>query len=207
MEIKSSVLKRPARFVGVSVSRYAPGSAVDRHGSFFRKERRRDRIYRFFFFASSECMSIHTYTFYTLHVSNAYFPKIYVMKHTLSQSLNRAGDSRIRPPLIAPFTRFYDPLIVEVSSLLSCRGFYISRHYRNALSHVAFGMTKVCIHDFVSLISCISHRHLARIRSRMATSININSGNIFQHILQIILQFNIKFSRLIFDRITNSFFS
>lgn len=142
MEIKSSVLKRPAHFVGVLVPRYAPGSAADRHGSFFRTKGKETRPHlSLFFFASSECMSIHTYTFYTLHVSNAYFPKIYVMKHTLSQSLNRASDSRIRSHLIAPFTRFYDPLIVEVSSLLSCRGFCISRHYRNALPHVAFGVT------------------------------------------------------------------
>lgn len=115
------------------------------YGSFFHTERKGDETAFIAFFASSECMSIHTYTFYTLHVSNAYFPKIYVMKHTLSQSLNRAGDSRFVLPLSSlfrsRFTRFYDSLTVKMSSLLSYRGFCTSRHYRNAFSHIAFGMT------------------------------------------------------------------
>lgn len=79
MELKSSVLERPAHFVGVSVPRYT-GISCRWHGSFFRTKSKRDETaFIAFFFASSECMSIHTYTFYTLHVSNAYFPKIYVM--------------------------------------------------------------------------------------------------------------------------------
>lgn len=106
------------------MSRCIPGSIADGTNYFFffsfcLRKGKETKPHLSLVFASSECMSIHTYTFYTLHVSNAYFPKIYVMKHTLL----------FYRPFFPPsrFTRFYDPLTVEMSSLLSSRGFFLSQ--------------------------------------------------------------------------------
>jgi len=76
---------------------------------------------------SSECMSIRTYTFYTLHVSNAYFPKIYVMwnMHSFAITESQAIPTFVFGPIFSPFfhsylliarfTRFYDFLTKQIN--------------------------------------------------------------------------------------------
>lgn len=124
--------------------------------------------------------------------------------------VNRAGDSRF---ILSPFFPPRDsrvsmipwpPLGNVIPPVLS-RVLYTSRHYRNAFPQVvAFGVNdwRRCAYTiFVSVISRISRRYLARIQSRMATSIDIDSlinfrrfhrifrKYILRDILEIILQF------------------
>lgn len=110
----------------------------------------------------------HTYTFYTLHVSNAYFPKIYVWNIHFHNHWVARG--RLTPPFffLALSLRQGDVPRASLWSFDCTRthpappkchrnALFVARN-RRPMTSSGRRSKKVCIHDFVSVISRVFRR-------------------------------------------------